>query len=104
MAALKVLRDLMSFLTTISPTKDESFIETSARFMFLFPAIGTFIGFLAGLYSFLTFNILSFLFSLVSGFFFGSQGVFIAFLAKLFSSAMTLAFLFVLTGLQHMDG
>lgn len=104
MVGLKVFRDLMSFLTTISPTKDESFIETSARFMFLFPAVGALIGFLTGLYSFFALNVLSFLFSSIYSFFFGSQSFLTIFLAKLLSSVMTLAFLFVLTGLQHLDG
>jgi adenosylcobinamide-GDP ribazoletransferase len=105
MAALSVFRDLMSFLTTISPTKDESFVVTSARFMFLFPAIGALIGFLTGLYSFFTFNVLSFLFNFLdTAFFFGSQNVFFNFLTKSLVSVMTLAFLFVLTGLQHLDG
>jgi len=105
MGVLKVFRDLMSFLTTISPTKDEGFVETSARFMFLFPVIAALIGFLVGLYSLFTFNFLSFLFSFLnSAFFFGSLNVFISYLPKVLASVMTLAFLFVLTGLQHLDG
>lgn len=105
MVILEVFRDLMSFLTTISPTKDESFVETSARFMFLFPAIAALIGFLAGLYSWLTYNFLSVLFSFFEAtFFFGAQSTFFFNLTKVFASVMTLAFLFVLTGLQHLDG
>jgi adenosylcobinamide-GDP ribazoletransferase len=105
MGVLKVFRDLMSFLTTISPTKDESFVETSARFMFLFPAIGALIGFLAGLYSLFAYNFLSLLFDFLnSSFFFGSQNAFFFYLARVFTSVVTLAFLFVLTGLQHLDG
>jgi len=105
MGVLTVFRDLMSFLTTISPTKDESFVETSARFMFLFPAIAALIGFLAGLYSLFAYNFLSLVFSFLnSTFFFGSQGTFFFYLTKVFASVMTLAFLFVLTGLQHLDG
>jgi adenosylcobinamide-GDP ribazoletransferase len=96
MGAFKVFRALMAFLTIISPTKDESFVKTSARFMFLFPAIGALIGLLVGLYSFFTFNFLSlFLRFLNAGFVFLAQGV---------ASVMTLAFLLVLTGLQHVDG
>jgi len=95
----------MSFLTTISPTKDESFVETSARFMFLFPVIAALIGFLAGLYSLFTYNLLSVLFSFLNAtFFFGSQNAFFFYLTKMLASVMTLAFLFVLTGLQHLDG
>jgi adenosylcobinamide-GDP ribazoletransferase len=105
MAVLKVFRDLMSFLTTISPTKDESFVETSARFMFLFPAIAALIGFLAGLYSLFTYNLLSVLLNFLnSTFFFGSQSTFFFYLTKVLASVVTLAFLFVLTGLQHLDG
>jgi adenosylcobinamide-GDP ribazoletransferase len=105
MDVLKVFRDLMSFLTTISPTKDESFIETSARFMFLFPLIGALIGFLAGLYSLFAYNFLSLLFGFLnSAFFSGSQTPFFFYLAKVFASVVTLAFLFVITGLQHLDG
>ena len=105
MAVLKVFRDLMSFLTTISPTKDESFVETSARFMFLFPVIAALIGFLAGLYSLFTYSLLSVLFGFLDAtFFFGSQNAFFFYLTKMLASVMTLAFLFVLTGLQHLDG
>jgi adenosylcobinamide-GDP ribazoletransferase len=105
MDVLKVFRDLMSFLTTISPTKDESFVETSARFMFLFPVIGALIGFLAGLYSLFAYNFLSLLCGFLnSAFFSGSQTPFFFYLAKVFASVVTLAFLFVITGLQHLDG
>jgi adenosylcobinamide-GDP ribazoletransferase len=105
MAVLKVFRDLMSFLTTISPTKDEGFIETSARFMFLFPAIAALIGFLAGLYSLFAYNFLSLLLSFLnSTFFFSSQNTFFFYLTRVLASVTTLAFLFVITGLQHLDG
>jgi adenosylcobinamide-GDP ribazoletransferase len=105
MGVLGVFRDLMSFLTTISPTKDESFIETSARFMFLFPVVAALIGFLAGLYSLFTYNVLSVLFSFLdAAFFFDAQNTVFFYLARVIASVMTLAFLFVLTGLQHLDG
>jgi adenosylcobinamide-GDP ribazoletransferase len=105
MVVFKVFRDLMSFLTTISPTRDESFVETSARFMFLFPVIGALIGVSAGLYSFFTYNFLSLLLGFLNAtFFFGSQNVVFVYLAKVLASVMTLAFLLVLTGLQHLDG
>jgi adenosylcobinamide-GDP ribazoletransferase len=105
MGVLKVFRDLMSFLTTISPTKDESFVETSARFMFLFPVIGALIGFLAGLYSLFAYNFLSLLFGFLnSTFFSGSQNPLFFYPTKVFASVVTLAFLFVITGLQHLDG
>jgi len=105
MGVFKVFRDLMSFLTTISPTRDESFVETSARFMFLFPVIGALIGFFAGLYSFFTYNFLSSLLGFLNApFFSGSQNPFFVYLPKVLASVMTLAFLLVLTGLQHLDG
>ena len=96
MGAFKVFRDLMAFLTIISPTRDESFVRTSARFMFLFPVIGALIGFFAGLYSFFTYNFLSLLLSFLNATF--------VYLTKGVASVMTLAFLLVLTGLQHVDG
>lgn len=105
MGVLEVFKDLMSFLTTISPTKDESFVETSARFMFLFPVIGALIGFLAGLYALFAYNFLSFLFGFLNSVFFSvSQNTFFFYLTRVFGSVVTLSFLFVLTGLQHLDG
>jgi adenosylcobinamide-GDP ribazoletransferase len=95
----------MAFLTTIPVGVDESFLDISARFMFLFPVIGVIIGFLAGIYSFFTNNVLSLLFaSLNATLFSGSQKVLFDFVAKGLASAMTLAFLLVLIGLQHTDG
>lgn len=105
MGVLKVFRDLMSFLTTISPTKDESFIFTSAHFMYLFPVIGALIGLLAGAYLLFAYNFLSFLLDFLSDtIWFVSQIPFFGYLAKGLASVMTLAFLLVLTGLQHLDG
>jgi adenosylcobinamide-GDP ribazoletransferase len=103
--ALRVFRGLLAFLTTIPAGVDESFLEISARFMFLFPIIGILLGFLAGIYSFFTNNVLSLLFvSLNATLFAGSQQVLFEFLAKGLASAMTLAIFLVLTGLQHTDG
>jgi adenosylcobinamide-GDP ribazoletransferase len=105
MVVFKVLRSLVSFLTGIPVKMDESFVETSARFMFLFPIIGALIGFFAGLYSFFAYCFLSFLLGLFnSTFFLGGQNTFFVYLAKAFAGVITLAFLFVLTGLQHLDG
>jgi len=105
MKALRVIRGLMAFLTAIPLRMDESFLEISARFMFLFPVIGVIIGFLAGIYSFFTNNVLSLLFaSLNATLFSGSQKLFFEFIAQGLASAMTLAFLLVLIGLQHTDG
>jgi adenosylcobinamide-GDP ribazoletransferase len=103
--ALRIFRGLLAFLTTIPAGVDESFLEISARFMFLFPIIGSLIGFLAGVYSYFANNILSILFaSLNSMLFSGSQQLFFDVVTKGLASAMTLAFLLVLIGLQHTDG
>jgi adenosylcobinamide-GDP ribazoletransferase len=103
--ALRVFRGLMAFLTIIPVGVNESFLDISARFMFLFPVIGVLIGFLAGIYSFFTNNVLSLLFaSLNATLFSGSQKLLFEFIAQGLASVMTLAFLLVLIGLQHTDG
>ncbi len=98
--AIKTFRDLLAFLTIIPMGSGEEFVETSARFMFLFPIIGGLIGLLAAMYfqlsSFIVSNILTFL----NSFFSLPVEVFL----KLAVAFMTLAFLLVLTGLQHFDG
>jgi adenosylcobinamide-GDP ribazoletransferase len=102
---IRVLRGLLAFLTTIPSGVDESFLEISARFMFLFPVIGIIIGFLAGFYFFFTNNVMSlFLSALNSVLFAGFQQVLFDFVAKGLASVMTLAFLLALIGLQHTDG
>ena len=73
--------------------------------MFLFPVIGVIIGFLAGFYALFTNNVLFLLFGSVNTIIFsGSHGVFFEFVAKGLASVMILAFLLVITGLQHTDG
>ena len=105
MKPLRVFRGLMAFLTTIPVGVDESFLDISARFMFLFPVIGVLIGFLAGIYSFFTNNVLFLLFGAINNVVFsGAHEAFFDFVAKELASAMTLAFLLVLIGLQHTDG
>ncbi len=105
MKALRVFRGLMAFLTTIPVGVDESFLDISARFMFLFPVIGVLIGFLAGIYSFFTNNVLFLLFGAINNVVFsGAHEVFFDFVATGLASAMTLAFLLVIIGLQHTDG
>jgi adenosylcobinamide-GDP ribazoletransferase len=98
--AIKTFRDLLSFLTIIPAGGKEDFIFTTAEHMYLFPIIGGLIGALAGGY-FLGANI-------IVHFLFGSVNLFIALpvnvLSKLAVSAMTVAFLLVITGLQHFDG
>jgi adenosylcobinamide-GDP ribazoletransferase len=100
MKAIKTFRDLLSFLTIIPLGETEDFVETSAESMFLFPLIGAFIGLLGAAYflacSFLLSYLLAFINSIIC--------IPTEFLLKLASATMTLAFLLILTGLQHFDG
>jgi adenosylcobinamide-GDP ribazoletransferase len=100
MKAIKVFRDLLSFLTIIPVGGKEDFIFTTAANMYLFPIIGGLIGLLAGLYFIASSTIIGFMLGLVN--------VYIALpttiLGALIPAAMTVAFLLVMTGLQHFDG
>ena len=100
MKAIKVFRDLLSFLTIIPVGGKEDFIFTTAANMYLFPIVGGLIGLMAGLY-FLASNA-------IVGFLLGLLNAYIALpvnlLATLIPAAMTIAFLLVMTGLQHFDG
>lgn len=100
MKAIKVFRDLLSFLTIIPVGGKENFIFTTAENMYLFPLVGGLIGLFAGLY-FLASNA-------IVGFLLGLLNVYVALpvnlLATLIPAAMTIAFLLVMTGLQHFDG
>jgi len=97
---IKTFRDLLSFLTIIPVGGKEDFIFTTAENVWLFPLIGGFIG-LLGAASFLGSSVIvGFLLSLVNQVVALPTG----FLVKLFPAAMTVAFLLVLTGLQHFDG
>ena len=100
MKAIKTFRDLLAFLTIIPLGKTDDFVVTSAEAIFLFPVIGGFIGLLGAAYflgcGFLMSYILAFINSIVQ--------VPTEFLLKLALAVMTLAFLLVLTGLQHFDG
>jgi adenosylcobinamide-GDP ribazoletransferase len=103
--ALKVFRGLLAFLTAIPVKMDESFLDISARYMFLFPVIGAIIGVLAGLYARFTSNVLFLLFGSINNVVFsGAHEVFFDFVAKGLASVMTIAFLLVVIGLQHTDG
>ncbi len=105
MKALRVFRGLMAFLTAIPFKMDESFLDISARFMFLFPVIGAIIGFLVGIYAFFTIEVLFLLFDSINTVIFqGSHQVFFDFAAKVLASFMTVAFLLAIIGLQHTDG
>jgi adenosylcobinamide-GDP ribazoletransferase len=79
---LKEIKNLFSFLTTIPVTMDEDMLTDAAKSIFLFPLIGAFIGFLAGLFGWVT-----------------SQ-----FLPSLVVGALVLGFLLLITGLHHTDG
>ena len=102
---LRVFRGLIAFLTAIPVRMDESFLDISARFMYLFPVIGAVIGFLAGVYAYFTINVLSLLFGSINTIIFsGSNEAFFGFAAKGLASVMILAFLLAVIGLQHTDG
>ena len=98
--AIKTFRDLLSFLTIIPVGGKEDFILDTAEHLYLFPLIGGFIGLLGAAYFLGASYILQFLLGLIN--------LVIAvptdFLSKLVVAAMTVAFLLVLTGLQHFDG
>ncbi|HSV50224.1 MAG TPA: adenosylcobinamide-GDP ribazoletransferase, partial [Candidatus Acidoferrales bacterium] len=71
----------------------------TASNMYLFPIVGAFIGLLAGLYYVTA--------SVIVGFILGLLSAYIALpaiLGTLIPAAMTIAFLLVMTGLQHFDG
>jgi adenosylcobinamide-GDP ribazoletransferase len=100
MKAIKTFRDLLAFLTIIPLGQTEDFVLTSARFIFLFPLIGGFIGLLGALY----FQVCGFLVPYLLGFVNSIVQVPTEFLLRLILAVMLLSFLLVLTGLQHFDG
>jgi adenosylcobinamide-GDP ribazoletransferase len=75
-------------------------VVTSAESMFLFPLIGAFIGLLGAAY----FLLCGFLLSPLLAFINSIIQIPAEFLLKLAPATMTVAFLLVLTGLQHFDG
>jgi adenosylcobinamide-GDP ribazoletransferase len=77
----KEIRNLFSFLTILSKM-DEDWLVDSAKLMFVFPLVGAFLGFLAGL--------LGWLLSLL--------------LPSLIVGGLVLGVLLLLTGLHHTDG
>jgi adenosylcobinamide-GDP ribazoletransferase len=98
--AIKTFRDLLAFLTIIPMGGKEDFVFTSAEHLYLFPLIGGFIGLLGAVYFVGS--------SFIVGFLLGLANLVVSlptgFLVKLAPAAMTVAFLLVLTGLQHLDG
>jgi len=97
---IKTFRDLLSFLTIIPVGGKEDFIFSTAEHLYLFPLIGAFIGLLGSVYFVGSSYIIGFLLGLVNLVIAVPTG----FLLKLAVAAMTVAFLLVLTGLQHFDG
>ena len=79
---LRELKNLFAFLTVLPLRMDENCLGDSAKFMFLFPLVGAFIGFLAGLFGWVA--------SL--------------FLPGLVVGGLVLGMLLLLTGLHHTDG
>ncbi len=100
MKAIKVFRDLLSFLTIIPVGGKEDFIFTTASNMWLFPIVGGLIGVLGGLYFVASSAIVAFLLGLANSYIALPIGL----LSTAIPAAMTIAFLLVLTGLQHFDG
>jgi adenosylcobinamide-GDP ribazoletransferase len=97
---IKTFRDLLSFLTIIPVGGKEDFIFTTAEHVYLFPLIGGFIGLLGAVYFVGSRYIIQFLLSLINQ----VTALPTDFLLKLAVAAVTVAFLLVLTGLQHFDG
>ena len=97
---IKTFRDLLAFLTVIPVGGKEDFVFTSAENMYLFPIIGSFIGLIAGAYFISSNFILQFLLNGLNNFI----TLPVTFLVRFTSAAMTIAFLLVITGLQHFDG
>jgi adenosylcobinamide-GDP ribazoletransferase len=79
---VKELKNLFSFLTVLPLKMDNNLLSDCARYMFVFPLIGAFIGLIAG--------------------FFG--WVFSMFLPSLVVGGLVTAMLLWLTGLHHTDG
>jgi adenosylcobinamide-GDP ribazoletransferase len=97
---IKTFRDLLAFLTIIPMGGKEDFVFTSAENMYLFPLIGGFIGALAAAYFVASNLILQTILGLANSI----VALPVTFLTNFASAAMTVAFLLVLTGLQHFDG
>ena len=79
---LKEVKNLLSFLTILPLRMTEDCLTDAAKGMFLFPLVGAFIGLLAGIFAWVTSQLLP---SLVVG-------------------ALALGFLLLITGLHHTDG
>ena len=97
---IKTFRDLLSFLTILPAGGKEDFIFTTAENVWLFPLIGGFIGLLGAAYFVGSSALVGFLLGIANSVVALPSGL----LGKIIPAAMTVAFLLVLTGLQHFDG
>lgn len=97
---IKTFRDLLSFLTIIPVGGKEDFIFTTAENVWLFPLLGGFIGLLGAGYFVGASVIVGFLLGLANGI----VALPVDLLSVAIPAAMTIAFLSVITGLQHFDG
>jgi adenosylcobinamide-GDP ribazoletransferase len=97
---IKTFRDLLSFLTIIPMNTKEDFVLNTASHLYLFPLIGALIGVFGAAYFVASSYIIAFLLTVANM----VVSFPIAFLAKAAPAAMTIAFLLILTGLQHFDG
>ena len=79
---LKEIKNLVAFLTIIPVGMDRDCLSDAADYMSLFPAVGVFIGFLAGSFAWLLFHVLP---------------VFVV-------GILTVGFVLLITGLHHTDG
>ncbi len=105
MKIVTVFRGLLAFLTAIPVKMDESFLDISARYMYLFPVIGAVIGFLVGVYGFVANKVMFFVFENLNNLLFsGAHEIFFDFAAKGLAGIVTMAFLLAIIGLQHTDG
>lgn len=100
MRVLRIFKDLLSFLTVIPLAKSESFLETSAKYMFLFPLVGGVMGLLISMYNYASKLFLAFVLSSLDALRVLPEST----MVRIFSAGATLAFILVLTGLQHFDG
>ncbi len=85
MSIIKGLRNVTAFLTRIPMDTDSITLEEIARYMYLFPLVGAFIGLLAGSFGYLISHFLPSFPSLLVG-------------------ILTLSFLELVTGMHHIDG
>ena len=98
--AIKTFRDLLSFLTIIPVGGKEDFILTSADHLYLFPLIGGFIGLLGAAYFLVSSYVTTGLLWIVNLVVQAPNSL----ILQIVPAATTIAFLLVLTGLQHFDG